>query len=327
MADGRVAVTGGSGFVGTNLVRHYRDLGWDVLNLDPNEARDSELSRYRKDVDILDGDALYNSLREFKPTVLLHLGARTDLNESRSVDGYTANTKGVQNVIDVASRIPSLERAVYASSRLVFRIDHTPASDYDYSATTMYGHSKVVGEKLVRAQHESSVPWTIVRPTSIWGPWFDVPYRTFFTSVQRGRYVHPKGHRIKKSFGYVGNAVHQIERLAAAPVEQVGSKVFFLADYDPLDVLDWANEIRVALDAPSIKEVPLPVLRGLALAGDLFSAVGINKFPLTSFRLNNLITNMVYDLDATAAVVGKLPYSETEGVALTADWLRNNTKD
>lgn len=65
------------------------------------------------------------------------------------------------------------------------------------------------------------LPWVLVRPTSIWGPWFDVPYRNFFLSVARRRYVHPAGKRIHKSFGFVGNITWHLHRLMIAPRPQV----------------------------------------------------------------------------------------------------------
>jgi GlcNAc-P-P-Und epimerase len=43
---------------------------------------------------------------------------------------------------------------------------------------------------------------------------------------------------------------------------------------------------------------------------------------MTSFRLNNLTHDMVYDMSATEAVVGSLPFSLEEGTARTIEWLR-----
>jgi len=73
----------------------------------------------------------------------------------------------------------------------------------------------VLGARMV------DLPWVLVRPTSIWGPWFDVPYRNFFLSVARRRYVHPAGKRIHKSFGFVGNITWHLHRLMIAPRPQV----------------------------------------------------------------------------------------------------------
>ena len=168
---------------------------------------------------------------------MYHLAARTDLGGATLAD-YAANTRGVENLIDAASSSATIRRVMFASSRLVCKIGYQPAADDDYCPSTVYGESKAIGERVVRARAASAAwDWIIVRPTSIWGPWFGVPYRVFFDAVARGRYVHPRGRRIAKSFGYVGNTVHQLLALASAPSADLHARTLYLADYPPIDVL------------------------------------------------------------------------------------------
>src|SRR5205085_2909989 len=138
-----------------------------------------------------------------------HMGARTDL-DGQTLDDYSANTLGVQNVIDAIHEAGTVRRAVYASTRFVFNHGVVPRHDYDYSPHTVYGQSKVKTEEIVRSQPQGCVPWVIIRPTSIWGPWFDTPYKEFFLTVAANRYLHPGSLRLPKTYGYVGNVVHQI---------------------------------------------------------------------------------------------------------------------
>lgn len=315
-------ITGGSGFIGSNAVRHYVEQGWEVCDVSDLEPRNKANLAYWKQCNLLDKDRLGRIFSEFAPQLLLHLAARTDLHGKR-IEDYAANTDGVANVLEVANSTASLERATYASSRLVFRIDHKPAHEYDYLATTLYGQSKVAGELLVRNQSASAVPWIIIRPTSIWGPWFDVPYKDFFVSIARGRYVHPAGRQIHKTFGFVGNAVHAIAALQAAPLPLVQSQVFFIADYDPIEVREFAEMVRAEMKAPPIKNVPLAVLRVIARCGDALQLLGWRNVPITSFRLDNLLTNMVYDMKKLQDVVGPLPYTTAAGVRSTVDWMRD----
>jgi nucleoside-diphosphate-sugar epimerase len=162
----------------------------------------------------------------------------------------------------------------------------------------------------------------LVRPTSIWGPWFDVPYKTFFLSIARNRYVNVRGQVVDKSFGYVGNTVHEIERLMSAPADRVSGRTFYLADYPPINVGEMAEEIRQRLGAPPLRTVPRAILDPAAKAGDVLKRLGWRNPPLTTFRLDNLVTEMVFDLAPLQEIVGDLPYSMEEGVRLTTDWLR-----
>jgi nucleoside-diphosphate-sugar epimerase len=318
----KVIITGGSGFIGTNLVERCLEKEWDVLSLDVARPRKGDHSAVWKRVNILDRTNLIDTFRDYQPKAVLHMAARTDLDENRDIRGYAANIDGVANVIEAVRQAGSVERTLFASSRLVFEIGYAPKSETDYKPSTLYGESKIRGEELVRQAGDSFGPWVIVRPTSIWGPWFDEPYKGFFKLVANNRYLHPGHHDPRKSYGYVGNTVYQIERILEAPLRQVGGKTLWLSDYPPLRLRDWANKIQGAVCSRPIRTAPMPLLRLAAVAGDAAKKLGWQNPPLTNFRLNNMITEMVYDTNSLESIVGPLPFSTEEGVALTVDWLR-----
>ena len=317
----RVIITGGSGFIGTNLVSLLQQLGHEVFNLDikpPAPAADRV--RWRQ-VDICNRSELNAAVAEIAPQSIVHLAARTDLNGSTLAD-YGANTAGVQNMIDAAANA-SVGRVLFASSRLVCRIGYQPQTPLDFQPTTPYGESKVAGEKLVRAAVGVPFEWAIVRPTSIWGPWFHIPYRNFFDAVRDGRYMHPRGVRVRKSFGYVGNTVHQLFQLLQAPREAVHGQMFYLADYEPIEVLDWGQRVQKAFGATPIRQVPISALRVAAGVGDGLSWLGWKNVPLTSFRLDNLVTEMLHDTGSLREVCGVLPFDIDTGVDATVGWMRS----
>lgn len=320
----KVIVTGGSGFIGTNLVDHFVTNGDQVLSIDIRSPSNPAHSSYWEEIDLLDAATLRNSVHAFQPEAILHMGARTDL-DGRSRTAYSANTDGVQNLIAAIEGLGSLRRIVFASSRLVCRIGYQPSNDQDYCPTTFYGESKMIGEQIVRsAGGRIPCPWIIVRPTSIWGPWFDVPYKTFFLSIAKGRYVHPGHIQVLKSFGYVGNTVHELQRLLDVNGETANGKTIYLADYPPIDVARMANSIQLAMGVAPIKTFNVGVLRCAALLGDGLKVLGWCNPPLTTFRLNNLLTTMVHDLEPLRAMVGDLPYSMDEGVLITVNWMKSH---
>ena len=61
------------------------------------------------------------------------------------------------------------------SSQLVCRPGYVPKNYEDYAPHTLYGQSKVQTELITRAWKGAPCPWTLIRPTSIWGPWFHIP--------------------------------------------------------------------------------------------------------------------------------------------------------
>jgi nucleoside-diphosphate-sugar epimerase len=177
----------------------------------------------------------------------------------------------------------------------------------------------MVGEKIVR-EAEHRYEWLIVRPTSIWGPWFAVPYRDFFDTVAHGRFFHIRGRAVKKSFGYVGNTVYELGRLAYAQAPL--GRTLYLGDYPPTDLREMATLIQSNTDARRIRTIPLWPLDLAARVGDLLQRAGWSEPPLTSFRLNNLLTEMVYDLEPLRDAVGPLPFSLDEGVRETVGWIQ-----
>ena len=316
----RVAISGGSGFIGTNLVEHYAASGVPLVNLDPVQPRNPAHVAHWHKIDPLDAEDVSASLAEFAPTHVFHLGARTDLHGA-TLDDYAYNTRGVEIIIDACNGVDGLARVVFASSRLVCRIGYQPTSEADYCPPNAYGASKARGELLVR-DAEVRFPWVILRPTSIWGPWFDVPYRTFFLVIAANRYVHVGRRPLRKSFGYIGNTVQQLATVAETSSSEMDGSTVYLADSPPIEVRDMANRIQRELGSRPILTLPRVMLEPAALVGDLLQRFGWAEPPLTSFRLNNLLTEMVYDTAALVRLVPRPRYSLDDGVRQTVTWMR-----
>lgn len=293
-----------------------------MLSLDVEPPRHPGHRTLWQKAGLLAFDALSSAVSEFNPTHVVHLAARTDL-EGSDLHDYRTNTEGTRNLLLALEALDPPPRLLVASTRMVCPIGYQPQHDEDYRPPNLYGESKVETERLVR-QSGYRGDWLIVRPTSIWGPWFGVPYRDFFLSVAHGRYRHPAGVHVRKSFGYVENTVHQLIGLLYAERSIVQGRLFYLADYEPIEVEDWARRIQAATRGPPVRAVPLRALRLLAALGDVLKAAGWTRVPLTRFRLSNLLTEMVHDLGPVREIVPALPVSIDTGVERTADWLRDS---
>jgi nucleoside-diphosphate-sugar epimerase len=319
----RVIVTGGSGFIGSNLVEFFHQAGADVVNLDYGPPRSDRYRHLWREVDLLDRDRLARQVRDLQPELFFHLAARTDLDEKHDPAGYAANITGVDNVLSAVEGLSSLQRLIVTSTQLVAPLGYRTTHDQDYRPDTVYGQSKVATEVLTRLWDKPPCPWTLVRPTSIWGPGFEVPYRLFFLALARGRYVHPGRADPRRSFGFAGNVVYEYVKLSQAPQESVAGRTFYLTDYEPVRVREWAEVITREMGINPPRQIPLGVLRIAARAGDVAAKLGWKSPPLTSFRLRNMLTGSVSDSTNLQAVVGPLPYTLEEGVRMTVKWLRD----
>jgi nucleoside-diphosphate-sugar epimerase len=175
-------------------------------------------------------------------------------------------------------------------------------------------------EKIIQ-ESSHNYEWAIVRPTSIWGPYFGEPYRNFFDMVIKKKYYHFGNKTYTKTYGYIENLIYQIDEVLNAPKNKVQSNVFYLGDYEPTNINNWANEIAEELHI-SIKTIPFPVIKFAAIVGDILKLFGI-KFPMTSFRLKNMTTNNVLDLSNTKEIAQSLPFSRIDGIKKTLNWIEN----
>lgn len=319
----RVLVTGTGGFIAQHLARRLLADGHVVTGVDrrPSEVRAPGYT----DVicDLLDADGLRRAVQEAAPDAVLHLAARTDLDETRDLDGYAANIDGVRNCVAAIAATPSVRRAICTSTQLVCRVGYTPAHDEDYAPTTLYGQSKVETERIWRAADGVGREWCLVRPTTIWGPGMNPHYLRFFRMIRDGRYFHVGRGPTYKSYGYVGNVVHEYVRLLHAPAGAIHRRVFYAADYEPMALEAWADAFARELGARPIPRLPRPLAVAAARTGDALQTLGWRGFPFTSFRLNNVLTAYRVDTSATREVCGPLPYTWQDGVRETTGWLRS----
>lgn len=315
----KIVVIGGSGFIGTNLFLSFLELNdAEVFNMDINSPKlELEKSHYYP-IDICDFSSFSKCLLDISPDYIVHLAARTDL-IGKSLDDYAANILGVENLMKIVPSLSNLKKIVVTSSMLVCHTGYYPKNQFDYAPSTLYGESKVKTEEIVW-KNRPQCDWAIIRPTSIWGPWFGVPYRNFFDMVVTHRYFHIGRRGCTKTYGYVGNSVYQIKQILFNDTLSEDQKIFYIGDNPPTNIEKWANEISRELGY-KIRRMPWVLLKIAAWGGDILKCIGIS-FPMTSFRLKNMTTNNIIDLSATYKIAPNPPYTRIEGIKETLKWLK-----
>jgi nucleoside-diphosphate-sugar epimerase len=313
----KVLMTGASGFIGTNLLDKFVADEYEVLNIDVKAPVNKRHYRYYKSVNIIDYEKLQDVMVFFNPDYIVHLAARTDLG-GMSISNYSANTVGVENILKIVRELPNLKKIIITSSQLVCGRGYKPQNQFDYHPTTVYGESKVITEQAVW-NNKPNCDWAIIRPTSIWGPWFDIPYKNFFDMIISRHYCHIGKNLGTKTYGYIENAVYQIKEILLSDTLSDDNKVFYVGDYEPTNIEDWANEIANELDY-KIRKVPYFFIYLAAVFGDLLKNIGIS-FPMTTFRLRNMTVDNIVDLSNTEKLAPNLPYTRMQGIRKTLEWL------
>jgi UDP-glucuronate 4-epimerase len=131
----RTIVTGGAGFIGSNLVDRLLADGGDVLALDnfdsfydpgrkrANLSTASASGRFELvECDIRDGATVLQTFRRFQPEAIVHLAARAGVRPSIEQPALycEVNVTGTVNLLQAACAIGARPRFVYASSSSVY---------------------------------------------------------------------------------------------------------------------------------------------------------------------------------------------------------------
>jgi UDP-glucose 4-epimerase len=241
----RSLVTGGAGFIGSNLVRALLERGSDVRILDDfSTGRQRNLEEVRADVEVVDGD-----VRDLETVRRAMDGVRVVFHEAaipsvaRSVKdplpSHEANATGTLHVL-VAAHGAGVERVVYASSSSVYgNAPRLPVTeDVATAPLSPYGVSKLAGERYLGAFHASYGLATVsLRYFNVFGPRQDpsseyaavVPRFVAATLDGRPARIFGDGEQ-SRDFTYVGDVV-AANLLAAEAPEAAWGRAFNVA-YD-----------------------------------------------------------------------------------------------
>jgi nucleoside-diphosphate-sugar epimerase len=165
---GPCLVTGGSGFLGINLVRHLLARGVTVRILDIAPFEHDERDRVDARLgDVRDPDAVEAALDGIRTVV--HAAAALPLAEAREIT--TTAVDGTRLLLAGAAR-HGVERFVFISSTAVYGIpDHHPIVETDaLHGVGPYGRSKIDAERLCEAARAGGACVPVLRPKSFVGP-------------------------------------------------------------------------------------------------------------------------------------------------------------
>lgn len=245
----RALVTGGAGFIGSNLAERLLEEGAEVVAYDNfstgrrNFVEHLEASPRASVIegDILDSARLAEAMRGCD--IVFHLAANADVRhglEHPELDLHQ-NTIGTFNVLE-AMRTAGIRRIVFGSTGSVYgepEVFPTPEDCPFPRQTSLYGASKLAGEALLQAYCEGyGYSGVILRFVSIMGErythghLFDF-YRALLADPARLDVLGDGQQR--KSYLYVGDCIDAIARLVAVHHEP-GSVVYNLGTDEVTDV-------------------------------------------------------------------------------------------
>lgn len=175
LADKKILITGGAGFVGSILAKYIVENCHATVTIldDLFTGRLEHISNL--EVRFVKGSVTETNLITDlvkQSDIIFHLAARNIVASSRSpVDDYEVNIGGTLKLLLEAKK-QGIERFVYISTSSIYGdLKHIPvAEDDDLSFLSLYSVSKYAGERYCKVFHELyNLPITIIRYSNVYG--------------------------------------------------------------------------------------------------------------------------------------------------------------
>ncbi len=177
MKKEKILITGGLGFVGSNLTNFFSELNevliLDIENSNPYQIKTSPNVEI-ENIDIR-SEKISKIISLFKPTSIIHCAAQTSVIDSIKDPEKTKsiNIEGTNNLVSEIKKLDGCYFTFISSGGAIYGEPKYLPVDEKHSVNPIseYGKSKLEGEKIVsKLLYKSKIEYSILRPSNIYGP-------------------------------------------------------------------------------------------------------------------------------------------------------------
>ena len=297
----KIAVTGGSGFIGTKLRKELEAQGNTCVNIDLKEGND--ILDLPKLTALLQGcDCVYHLAAEHRDDVFPR---------SRY---YDVNVQGMKNVL-AAMDANKIGHIIFTSSFAVYGLDaQTPDETAAPAPFNDYGQSKLEGEEVLKswAARNPKANTVIVRPVVVFGENNRGNVHTLINQVAQNKFLMIGDGSNKKSIAYVGNVTAFLRHCLN---DQSALEIYNYADGPDFTMKQLMGVIYQKLGKP-IPAFALPFAAGLG-AGYVFDGLARitgKNFPISAVRIRKFCADTTSSADKARRSGFNPPFTLEEGI-------------
>jgi UDP-glucose 4-epimerase len=254
----RALVTGGAGFIGSNIVHELVERGIEVVVLDDLFlGSEDNLEDVRDDIEFIEGSVLETEKVERAVQdcdVVFHQAARSSspMHKEDPAKGARVNVEGFINVAEAAEE-EGVEKIVYASTSSMYGSVSPPhTEDMDLEPTNLYTASKLSREAYARCySYKGDIQTTGLRYFSVFGPhekakgkFANVVTQFLWKMMDDEQPVIWGDGTQERDFVYVKDVVEANIRAAESRDEELDGQVINVGRGDPVTFNQVVEEIN-----------------------------------------------------------------------------------
>ena len=299
----RAFVTGGSGFVGRNLIRTLIGRGDQVRALVRSKAAAQAVESLGAEAvrgDLDETDVMRAGMRGC--AVVFHAAAKVE-EWGDPASYYHVNVTGTRNVLH-AAREAAVPKLVHVSTEAVLAdggplVQVNEAWAYPDRPIPRYPETKAESERLVLAANSESLATVVIRPRFIWGGDDTSLLPQLVSAVKSGRFMWIDGGHYLSSTTHVDNVV---EGLICGWRQGRGGEIYFVTDGEPVEFRQMITELLATqgIRIPD-KRAPLWLIKAVAEVTErIWTLANIQRPPPATRVLVGLVAQEVTIDDSKA---------------------------
>ncbi|AJW64731.1 UDP-glucose 4-epimerase [Elizabethkingia miricola] len=308
----KIAVIGGSGFVGTRLIGLLsQSAQYELTNIDKNPSQ--KYSEITQIGNVMDKAILRSQLQDIDVVILLAAEHRDDVTPVSLY--YDVNVQGMKNTLE-AMDANGIKRIVFTSSVAVYGLDKdNPDESFPADPFNHYGKSKWEAEEVLQEWYKKHEDWNIniIRPTVIFGEGNRGNVFNLLNQIANGKFMMIGKGNNQKSMSYIRNVIAFIKFLIKEKND--GYNVYNYVDKPDFTTNDLVHHTSEILNK-SIPTTRIPYWLGM-LGGygfDLLAWITRKKLNISSVRVKKFCAVTQYDSTKAMSSGFRPPYTMEEGL-------------